>query len=67
MEMHIGSSIRRLRLARGMTQEQLAGRLKVSTAAVSKWEARGSYPDMSLLCPLAMIFEVSTDELLGYN
>ncbi len=50
-----------------MTQEQLAGRLNVSTAAVSKWEARGSYSDMSLLCPLAMLFWVSTDELLGYS
>ncbi len=33
MDMHIGSNIKRLRLEHGMTQEQLAARLNVSTAA----------------------------------
>lgn len=67
MELNIGTNIKRLRLAKGMTQEQLAELLTVSTAAVSKWEAKNTYPDITLLFPLAEIFGVSVDELLGYD
>lgn len=67
MELNIGTNIKRLRLDRGMTQEQLAELLSVSTAAVSKWEAKNTYPDITLLFPIAEIFGVSVDELLGYD
>ena len=67
MELNIGTNIKRLRLAKGMTQEQLAEILMISTAAVSKWEARNTYPDITMLFPLAEIFGVSVDELLGYD
>lgn len=67
MEMNIGTNIKRLRLAKDMTQEQLASLLSVSTAAVSKWEARNTYPDVTLLFPLAELFGVTIDELLGYD
>ena len=49
MELNIGMNIKRLRLAKGLTQEQLAELLTISTAAVSKWEAKITYPDMN--CP----------------
>lgn len=67
MELNIGTNIKRLRLAKGFTQEQLAALLNVSAAAVSKWEAKNIYPDITMLYPLAEIFGVSTDELLGYD
>lgn len=67
MELNIGMNIRRLRAAKGLTQEQLAALLTVSTAAVSKWEAKNTYPDITILFPLAEIFGVSVDELLGYD
>lgn len=67
MELNIGMNIKRLRLARGMTQEQLAELLTISTAAVSKWEAKNTYPDITMLFPLAEIFCVTVDELLGYD
>ena len=67
MELNIGTNIKRLRQAKGITQEQLAELLSVSTAAVSKWEARNTYPDITLLYPLASIFGVSVDELIGYD
>lgn len=67
MELNIGANIKRLRLAKGFTQEQLANLLSVSTAAVSKWETKNIYPDITALFPLAEIFEVSMDELLGYD
>jgi len=67
MELKIGQNIKKLRLSRGMTQEQLADLLCISTAAVSKWEAKNTYPDITLLLPLANIFGVSVDELMGHD
>ena len=67
MELNVGMNIKRLRLAKGLTQEQLADLLTISTAAVSKWEAKSTYPDITMLFPLAEIFGVTVDELLGYD
>lgn len=67
MELNIGTNIKRLRLTKGLTQEQLAERLAVSTAAVSKWEAKNTYPDITMLFPIAETFGVTVDELLGYD
>ncbi len=38
MSLPIGENIRKLRLKRGITQEQLAAHLQLSYQAVSKWE-----------------------------
>ena len=51
----------------GVTQEQIADYVGVSRAAVSKWEKGLSYPDITLLPKLATYFNVSIDELLGYE
>ncbi|MBQ7378376.1 MAG: helix-turn-helix transcriptional regulator [Clostridia bacterium] len=67
MEMTIGANIKRLRLAKSITQEQLSVAMNVSCAAVSKWERGETYPDITLLQPLAYFFEVTLDELMGYN
>lgn len=67
MNLNIGTNIKRLRLEKGLTQEQLAVLLCVSTAAVSKWESKNTYPDITLLFPLASIFGVTIDELIGYD
>ena len=61
----VGQNIRNLRLACGMTQRQLAYKLRVSMQAVSKWERGQAYPDMSLLVPIARLFSVTLDELFG--
>ena len=50
-----------------VTQEDIARYVGVSRAAVSKWEKGQSYPDISLLPKLATYFNVSIDELLGYE
>ncbi len=67
MQPYIGDHIKRLRRQKGITQETLAERMHVSTAAVSKWERNESLPDISMLLPLASYFGVSTDELLGVD
>ena len=65
--MSIGSTIKRLRLEKGMTQEQLAEFLGLSTNAISQWECDKTAPDISNLPVLANIFEVSADILLGID
>ena len=67
MEMTIGANIKRLRTAKNITQEQLSAAMNVTCAAVSKWERGETYPDITLLQPLAYYFEVSLDELMGYD
>ena len=67
MEISIGENIKRLRRSKGMTQEQLADILNISNAAVSKWERGDSFPDITLLFPIADYFGVSVDELMGHN
>lgn len=61
--MSLSTNIKRLRLEKNMTQEQLATKLGVSAQAVSKWETSETYPDGALLVPLANEFGVSLDEL----
>lgn len=65
--MKIHETIRSMRRARGMTQEELAAYLGVTASAVNKWEKGLSYPDITFLPILASYFNISTDELLGYE
>ena len=60
----IGNRITKFRKAKGMTQEELANILGVSSQAVSKWENDASCPDISLLPRLAKELGLTTDELL---
>lgn len=61
----IGGKIYSLRVAKGMTQEQLAIILCVSPTAVSKWERNIANPGIEVLCDLADYFDCSVDELIG--
>ena len=60
-----GAVIRRMREAKGLTQEALAERLYVSGKAVSKWETGQGFPDISLIEPLARALGISVIELLS--
>ena len=61
----IGSRISKFRKTKGMTQEELAFTMGVSSQAVSKWENDLSCPDIGSLPKLAKTLEVTTDELLS--
>ncbi len=61
----IGENIKRLRLAKSMTQEQLAQRLNLSPQAVSKWENGATAPDIQLLPELSVLLGVTIDELFS--
>ncbi len=67
MNILIGENIKRLRKEKDITQEQLACAMNLSCAAVSKWERNETYPDITMLSPLAYYFGVTIDELMGYN
>lgn len=60
----LGARICAKRKARGMSQENLAEKLGVSSQAVSKWENDVSCPDIGLLPKLADILYTTTDQLL---
>lgn len=66
-ELNIGKMIAAKRRQKGMTQEELASYMGISKASVSKWETGLSYPDITFLPQLAAFFNISVDELLGYQ
>lgn len=57
--------IKALRLAAGMTQEDVARHMNVDFSTVCKWETGTSYPRASLLPKLADLFSCSIDALYG--
>lgn len=65
--MKINTIIKRQRLEQNLTQEQLATYLGVSAPAVNKWEKGLSYPDITLLSPLARILKVDVNTLLSFH
>ena len=65
--MSIGSNIKRLRVEKKITQEQLAEYLGITSRAVSQWECDRTTPNISLIAPLTNIFGVTADELLGID
>ncbi len=63
----ISENILKKRKEKNITQEQLADYMMVTKASVSKWETGQSHPDILLLPKLASYFNISIDELLGYQ
>lgn len=66
-DINIAKKIADKRRQKGITQEELASFLGVSKPAVSKWESAQCYPDITLLPALAAYFDISIDELIGYE
>ena len=65
--MDIGVVIKKYRKEAGMTQEEIANRLGVTTPAVNKWENSNSKPDIELLAPIARLLDISLDTLLSFH
>ncbi len=59
------SVIKRLRIERGITQEQLASMLKVSRSTIGMYETGSREPDFETCEAIADIFNVDMDYLLG--
>lgn len=59
--------LREKRKELGLTQEKIAEYLGVSTPAVNKWEKGATYPDISLLPPLARLLQTDLNTLLCFH
>lgn len=62
--MKIEDKLLKLRKEKGLSQEEVADRLKVSRQTISKWETGQSSPDFDKIIPLCELYEISSDELL---
>lgn len=65
--MKLNQIIRQYRKEQNLTQEQLASYLGVTAPAVNKWENGNSYPDITLLAPLARILKTDVNTLLSFE
>ena len=63
----LNERIRQLRLARNLSQVELASALNVSKQCVSNWENDNIQPSVEMVVKLARYFEVTTDFLLGIS
>lgn len=66
-QLQLAANILKLRHERQITQDELAEFLGVTKASISKWENGQSCPDIMLLPRLASYFNISIDQLLGYE
>lgn len=64
MKKTLGEKISDLRKQRGMTQDELAEVMGVSSQAVSKWENNLSIPDLPILMEISNYFHISLDDLV---
>lgn len=64
-DIEIGKKIKTLRLQKGMTQEEIAVKLNMSSQAISKWENNVTMPDIQILPELSVILGVTIDELFA--
>ncbi len=67
VQKNFGVKILEYRQNKGLTQEELAGRIGVTPQALSKWERGQSLPDIALLAELCQVLGCSADYLLGID
>jgi len=65
--LYLSANLKKFRILKNLTQEDIAEYLGITPQSVSKWERGESYPDITLLPALANIFETSIDLLVGMD
>ncbi len=65
--MYLSENLKKYRLLKNLTQEDIAEMLNITPQSVSKWERGESCPDITFLPALANIFETSIDLLIGMD
>ena len=65
--LYLPENLKKYRLLKNLTQEDIAQYLGITAQSVSKWERGESYPDITFLPALANVFETSIDLLLGMD
>ena len=57
-------NLRKLRIERNMSQDELGKAVQISGSSISNYELGGNYPEIAVLRRMAKYFNVSTDYLL---
>ena len=62
-----GGKIKELRAEKGLTQAQLAKALNLSLGTIANYEVNSIQPNPSVLLDIAKFFNITLDELFGYE
>lgn len=62
-----GQILKKLRVQKGLSQEELAEKMYVVRQTISKWENESSSPSVEQLVSLSAVFDTPPDMLLGIN
>ena len=65
--MDLGNSLFNARKKSGLSQEEVAEKLGVSRQTISKWETDETLPDIRQSKKLAVLYDVSLDELIDFD
>ena len=65
--MNLGNSLFHARKKRGLSQEDVAEKLGVSRQTISKWETNETVPDIYQSKRMAMLYNMSLDELIDFD
>ena len=65
--LYLSENLKKMRIIKNFTQEDIAEFLGITPQSISKWERGESYPDITFLPALANIFETSIDVLIGMD
>lgn len=65
--MSLGSSLYHARKKSGLSQENVAEKLGVSRQTISKWETDETLPDIRQSKVLAVLYQMTLDELIEYD
>ncbi|MBR5497527.1 MAG: helix-turn-helix domain-containing protein [Clostridia bacterium] len=61
------NNLKKYRIAKGFTQEQVAEKLNVNSQTVSRWECGTTLPDVLTMPALAGLYEVTVDDFYKKN
>lgn len=63
----VGENLVKLRKSKGLTQLELAKKLKFSDKTISKWESGESLPSLEVLCNVCEFYGITLNDLTGSN
>lgn len=62
--MKIGDKLKKARIDKNLTQEEVAEKIFVSRQSISNWENNKTYPDIGNVIALSDLYQISLDEFL---
>ena len=60
---YFSENLKKFRVAKNMTQEEVANNLRVNTQTVSRWECATTLPDVMMLPRIAELYGITVDDL----